>query len=285
MSSQRDEFTLKLALAECLTVCLSAANGPGWRMTRQSETSLACVEIPQPGLSFSNPAQVEIALADAGSNATRITLRGSNFGFGPIQSNHVKQQVQALRQLIECAAGQARAPASPKTSTRSVVVNGEYLSDEELAQLERNSVRVYDGRYWYDRACGAWGLEGGPTVGFILPGLSLGGPLRAEASGGNTGVFINGRQLHAQDVMALQELAGMVLPGRWWVDAQGNFGMEGDGQMGNLWVLAQMRRGAAAGGRSASYTSASGVTVGGEGGFVYAQGRDALGNYFSASSG
>jgi hypothetical protein len=283
MSRHQDQFILNLPLDESLAACRSAANGPGWRLTREADTALACMEIPQPGLGFTSPAQVDIGLTSTDDNATRVTLRGSNFGLGPIQSNHVRKQVQLLRQQIEHAGAPAREPNAPATYSRSVVVNGERVSDEELAQLEQKGVRVSDGRYWYDRACGAWGLEGGPTVGFILPGLSVRGPLRADASNGNTGVFINGRQLHLQDVAGLRSLAGTVLPGRWWVDAQGNFGMEGGGLMGNLWLLAQMRRTTV--GSGSSHISSSGVTVGGEGGFVYAQGRDALGNPFSVYSG
>jgi hypothetical protein len=278
MSSHHDELTLNLPLGTSRAACQSAAAGPGWRVTRQEETSLACMEIAQPGMSFTNPAQVEIALASTGDSSTRVVLRGSNFGFGPIQSNHVKRQVRALRQQIEQAASRAAEPAMPGTYSRSVVINAERVSDEALAALEPSGVRVNDGQYWYDRTSGAWGFEGGPTVGFVLPGLALGGALRADASHGNTGVFINGRQLHGEDVTALQQLVGLVMPGRWWVDAQGNFGAEGLGLMGNLWLLAQQRAAPVGG---SSHTSSGGVTVGGEGGFVYAQGRDALGNYFS----
>jgi hypothetical protein len=39
-------------------------------------------------------------------------------------------------------------------------------------------------------------------------------------------VFINGRQLHMMDVAALMQIT-QVYQGRWWVDAQGNFGAEG----------------------------------------------------------
>jgi len=119
-----------------------------------------------------------------------------------------------------------------------------FTRTEEIARYESAfGVRVLDGAFWYDKACGAWGLERGPTAGWLPAGLDLGGALRADASGGGTGVFINGRQLHPVDVMALRQLT-MVLPGRYWVDAMGNVGIEGNPfPMGNLVQAAQAASG------------------------------------------
>ena len=36
---------------------------------------------------------------------------------------------------------------------------------------------------------GLWGAEKGPAAGQIHPGMKFGGPLKAGASGGGTGVF------------------------------------------------------------------------------------------------
>lgn len=59
--------------------------------------------------------------------------------------------------------------------------------------------------------------------------MNIGGPLQPNASNGNTGVFINGRQLHMMDTIAfLQHTGRPAIPGRWWVDAMGNCGMEGN---------------------------------------------------------
>ena len=124
---------------------------------------------------------------------------------------------------------------------RNVVVNRVRLTPQQVAGFEsRWSVRVQDGHYWYDRRSGAWGMDGGPTAGWILAGLELGGPLPADASRGNSGVFINGRELPEADVTALLRITP-VYQGRWWVDAQGSFGAEGGPVLGNLWVLARQR--------------------------------------------
>jgi len=97
-------------------------------------------------------------------------------------------------------------------------------------------VRIPPARYWYDRVSGAWGLEGGPAQGQVQAGMQVGGPLRADASKGNTGVFVNGRQLHALDVAALRRCT-RVIPGRYWVLASGVGGYEGAPPTFNLAVL------------------------------------------------
>jgi hypothetical protein len=125
---------------------------------------------------------------------------------------------------------------APSIQSRSVVINGQRLSDQTVEALERTfRIKVMDGQYWYDRMNGSWGLQGGPTAGFIMAGLDLGGPLRADASNGDTGVFINGRQLHRVDVARLSQI-GPVLPGRCWMDALGNIGLEGQPAFGNIWL-------------------------------------------------
>jgi len=163
-------------------------------------------------------------------------------------------------------------PAAPGTpaaapAARAVRFNGRSLSSGErqtLEKLERTIGRVPDGDYWYDRRTGASGRWGGPTLAFLPAGLELGGAVPANASGGGqgtlTGVFVNGREAHPTDVAGLSALVGAVLPGRWWVDASGNYGQEGGPPMGNLVALAQARRQAGQGGGTAWSKRYEGVT-------------------------
>ena len=157
--------------------------------------------------------------------------------------------------LLSLAADPPPATAPQPTSGRSgkaaraVQINGRALTAAQLRtleQLERVYGRLNDGAYWYDVRTGASGRWGGPTLAFLPAGLELAGPLPADASGGGsgqlTGVFVNGRELHPLDVVMMQQLVGQVWPGRWWVDAQGNFGLEGGPPVGNLVVLARSRR-------------------------------------------
>jgi hypothetical protein len=117
-----------------------------------------------------------------------------------------------------------------------VVVNGVALPPATVRALEhRLGVDIRPGAYWYDRRSGAFGAPGGPTSGFVLAGLRVGGPLSPHASGRHaTRVFVNGRELHPVDVRALTRLLGPVPHGRYWLDGRGNYGLEGRAAIGNL---------------------------------------------------
>lgn len=137
------------------------------------------------------------------------------------------------------AGGDATGAPGAATGQRHVVINERRLSDTELARAEQQySIRIPDAEYWYDGTLGAWGPKGGPTMGFIAPGLELGGTLRADASRGNTNVFVNGRELPAWDLGALQRITGQIQPGRYFITAQGLAGYEGGSPQWNLANLA-----------------------------------------------
>jgi Short C-terminal domain len=332
MPTHSEEFTLSLALTESMHVCAEAVATLGWRVIEQSMTRLKCAEVKTQLVSFTWPVQVEIILKGEPSGGVRVTLNGSTFGLGSMQSSYLAEQVQNLRHTIEHTVSRKtakhveNAPASESqseaagtlaseleklarlhasgalsdqefqqakqrlleqsapqssnaqqatNSSRTVFINSVRLSDEQLRQLEqRFQLRIADGAYWYDQVSGAWGMQGGPTIGFTQPHLELGGTLRRDASNGNTGVIINGRELHQQDVLALRQLTPYVIPGRYWVDARGIGGYEGGPPIFDLQALAR----AAGGGRGGawSYTSLHGSgTVGGDGeGFSYFSSKD-----------
>jgi hypothetical protein len=173
--------------------------------------------------------------------------------------------------LAAAARAAAGGPAKGHpTAGRAVRFNGRPLEPRELATLERIERaigRIPDGDYWYDPRTGASGRWGGPALAFLPAGLELGGAVPAAASGGGrgtlTGVWVNGRELHPVDVAGLQELVGQVLPGRWWVDASANYGLEGGPPMGNLLALAQARKRAGQGNGRAWSKHYEGATPGG----------------------
>ncbi|AHG93505.1 hypothetical protein J421_5970 (plasmid) [Gemmatirosa kalamazoonensis] len=170
---------------------------------------------------------------------------------------------------VPVAAPDAPEPAVEVAS--SVIVNGVALDDRTIRDIERRyGMGVRPGDYWYDRDTGAWGMRGGPARGIIAAGLTLGGRLRADASGGGagdvTGVFVNGRELHPIDVAVLARIVRQpIVPGRYWVDANGVGGLEGGPAYFNLVALAQQSGG---GGQHRCLYCDVG-TVGGDGSFTY----------------
>jgi hypothetical protein len=194
-----------------------------------------------------------------------------------------RMAISALTILLTSALAGSLTPAA--AADGAVRINDVVISQAVLeAYGQRLRTRIPPGNYWYDQISGAWGIMGGPTLGFTLPGLQMGGLLKAHASHGDTGVFINGRQLHRRDVAGLQQMGVPVQRGRWWVLANGNFGQEGSPVvLGNLLAYSH----AVSGTRYGSvYSSLAGgrVTSFGDGTFS-ASFRHSDGSYSSYNSG
>lgn len=117
----------------------------------------------------------------------------------------------------------------------AVIVNGEQLPSAAVIamQLAYRTI-IPSGRYWYDPDSGLWGREGEPLAGQMHAGLQIGGSLKANASNGDTDVYVNGRRLPRAELLALQQLVGPVRPGRYWLDPYGNAGFEGGPPLVNL---------------------------------------------------
>jgi hypothetical protein len=133
------------------------------------------------------------------------------------------------------------ASAFGQAHAEPITFNGRALAPEQFGIVMRLEqafgVRLPNGAYWYDNRSGAMGVWNGPALAILPAGLALGGQMPADCSGGLTPVFVNGRSLHHVDVAALSRIV-TVVPGRFWLDAQGNFGYEGGPALGNLIVLA-----------------------------------------------
>lgn len=139
-----------------------------------------------------------------------------------------------MRNVLLLAAIMWSAWAQPQAG--NVILNGQALPTSTVQALEQAyRVPIAPGRYWYDALSGAWGAEGGPIAGQMMPGLHLGGALQPNASKGNTGVFLNGRELTVGEVQGLQRACRTdVQRGRYWVNAQGIGGVEGGPAVFNL---------------------------------------------------
>jgi hypothetical protein len=147
------------------------------------------------------------------------------------------------------------APRATAPRPRSITINGAQLTQARAQTLARLEAQAHgslpDGAYWYDKVNGAAGAWGQPGAALLQAGLDLGPPLPSNASNGTSGVYINNRQLQSVEVQFLSALVGVQWqPGRYFIDAQGNAGLEGGGVLVNLVQAAQQRQAAAGGGNN-----------------------------------
>src|SRR5215211_7105072 len=71
-----------------------------------------------------------------------------------------------------------------------VIVNGVQLPNTAVIALQLAYRTIIPrGRYWYDPVSGLWGREGQPLAGQMHAGLQIGGPLKTNASNGDTDVY------------------------------------------------------------------------------------------------
>ncbi|CAA0838804.1 Protein of unknown function (DUF3133 [Striga hermonthica] len=91
-----------------------------------------------------------------------------------------------------------------------VSVNGRFIPDRVVKLAEKLAGPIQPGEYWYDKRAGFWGVMGHPCIGIIMPNIEeFDYPMPDNCAGGNTGVFVNGRELHTKD---LDLLASRGLP-------------------------------------------------------------------------
>jgi hypothetical protein len=177
-----------------------------------------------------------------------------------------------MKRFIAAAAAVATmlvsSPVVGAASGGRVYINETPISTEQIQLLEYAYGPIQSGAYWYDPVSGLWGQQRGPAQGQIAAWLPLGGQLRADASGGNTRVFINGRELHPVDVERLRQIFGVVPEGRYWMNAAGLGGPEGGMATFNLGASAPS--GAGGGGSSGGgYYSGPGGRWGSDGTCFY----------------
>ncbi|MFA6001675.1 MAG: hypothetical protein WC828_06120 [Thermoleophilia bacterium] len=109
MARYGESFSLNLSVPIVTNACHEAFREIGWP-AKQSTTGFVFKEPFKLKLSqlliLKYPATVRVDLAAESQNSTLVNLRGSNFGFGPVQSNHVRKQVDDIREAIRRQTGQ-----------------------------------------------------------------------------------------------------------------------------------------------------------------------------------
>ena len=143
--------------------------------------------------------------------------------------------------LVLAILATAVTPASAQADRTQTIINGKAMTAEQRAEFTRTyGTRPLGGNFWYDPTSGLWGVVGREAFGVLQPGLPF-GAVSPTASAGNTGVFINGRQINPTEALYIKSLLGSVLPGRWWLEGRsGNFGLEGNQvPVGNLFAIAR----------------------------------------------
>ncbi|XP_027115386.1 uncharacterized protein [Coffea arabica] len=90
------------------------------------------------------------------------------------------------------------------TEKANVTVNGYLISERLIKKAEKQAGPIQPGYYWYDFRAGFWGVIGGPCLGIIPPFIEeFNHPMPETCTGGSTGVFVNGRELHQKDLNLL----------------------------------------------------------------------------------
>ncbi len=122
-----------------------------------------------------------------------------------------------------------------------IIINGQELSKGQIRELiDAYATEPLPGNYWYDARSGLYGAVGFPAYGFMRPDHKFGSVDR-KASKGDTGVFINGRELPLSEFTVWSYIVGSwIQPGAYWLDHQGNAGNEGNPTpVINLYTAAQ----------------------------------------------
>lgn len=175
-------------------------------------------------------------------------------------------------------------PAAP--AERPVVINGRALKKDAVDALEkRYGVRPRAGDYWYDPRSGLYGVTGFAAYGFMYAGHDFGEPAR-DASNGDTGVLVNGRELPKAEWLVWSQMLGTIIqPGAYWLDANGNAGYAGiDMPTVNLFAAARQNAYAGASGAGDSFWStrfsAGNANAGNTQGYVSVPGHGPVGYGF-----
>lgn len=123
----------------------------------------------------------------------------------------------------------------------SVFINGQPLPDDAVKKAEKRAGPIQPGDYWYDFRAGFWGVMGQTCLGIIPPFIEeFYYPMPTNCAAGNTGVYVNGRELHQRDLDLLASRGLPTTKNKFYIiEISGKVTDEGSGQeLGSLGKLA-----------------------------------------------
>ncbi|MGH9884726.1 MAG: hypothetical protein ACREBE_04320, partial [bacterium] len=134
-------------------------------------------------------------------------------------SNHRSLIIAAA--LLAAAAG-----ATPSQTTGFAPAGtGVFINEREVSRAQLGGLlALYGaapprGHYWYDPRSGLYGYLGREAAGYIRPGHDF-GALSSRASNGNTGTFLNGREINLTEAAFFRRIFGVVYRGYFWLDGR-----------------------------------------------------------------
>lgn len=152
--------------------------------------------------------EMEVSLNDY-SNAGMSQDSGDATREDDLPKNH-KTSESFFANIKKSFKDLSRSNQAQERGKSNVSVNGQFIPDRLVKKAEKLAGPIHPGQYWYDFQAGFWGVMGGPCVGIIPPLIEeLNYPMPENCAGGDTGVFVNGRELHQKD---LDLLASRGLP-------------------------------------------------------------------------
>jgi len=131
MSKHNDEFFVNFTPNFVMDACCEAIANLGWRIMEKNDTKIVCKEVSNVSavaILVTYPVNIDISISSS-KIGTQIVLKGSNFGFGPVQSGHVKGQVGNIRNRIELALNKTKPPESVTQPTQDIAAQIKKLSD------------------------------------------------------------------------------------------------------------------------------------------------------------
>ncbi|KAL9250602.1 Extra-large guanine nucleotide-binding protein 2-like protein [Drosera capensis] len=95
----------------------------------------------------------------------------------------------------------SRSHQAMENGRKHVTVKEHVVPDRLINKAEKLAGPIYPGQYWYDYRAGFWGEMGGPCLGITPPFIEeFNYPMPENCANGDTGVFVNGRELHQKDL-------------------------------------------------------------------------------------